>query len=391
MVIHVITRLSMGGAQQLVYELTARMLASHHDVLILTGLADEKTTTSAPNNRVLEQARAAHVPVEICPFLQERISPWTDLRALFWLCRRLRRCRSAIVHVHSSKAGILGRLACRLVGVRRVIYHVHGWSYSSARGISRRFFFWLERAFYWLTTQYIFVNRHDMVDFVRGGGNPAIESKGHVIYPGATFLTADERRAHRCELRRQLGYSNADHVVGSIGRLDYQKDPQSFVHIATRYAKTETASRFLWIGEGPDRTEVEQLIADFGLADRFTLPGYVDHAEAYFSVFDTFVLTSRYEGLPVSVIKALSCGTPVVGFRVNGMHDLCDQFVSVRTVAPGDEAGFVRALDAARRMLKSERIVLDREATFVRDNLNADRMYEAITDVYASLKPDASV
>lgn len=387
MVIHVITRLPMGGATQLVYDITARMLASGQDVLILTGLADEKAGISAPNNRIFEQVRAANIPVEVCPFLHERISLWSDVRALFWLCRTLRRHPSAIVHIHSSKAGILGRLACRLVGVKRVVFHVHGWSYSAAQGLTRRLFFWLERACYWITTEYIFVNRHDMVDFIRLGGNPGIESKGHVIYPGADFLTADNQRAYRHALRQRLGYSDADHVVGSIGRLDYQKDPQSFISIANRYAKAEVTSRFLWIGEGCDRPEVEQLIATFGLADCFTLLGYVDDAEPYFAVFDTFVMTSRYEGLPVSVIKALSCGTPVVGFRVNGMNDLEDQFRSVRTVAPGDEAGFVRALAAARSMLKSERNVLDEEAKLVRENLNRDRMYDLIMDLYASMKP----
>ena len=389
MVIHVITRLPMGGAMQLVYDITTRMLASGQDVLILTGLSDEKTGISAPNNRVLEQVRAANVPVEVCPFLHARISPWSDLRALFWLSRRLRRHRSAIVHIHSSKAGILARLACRLVGVKRVVFHVHGWSYSGAQGLTRRLFFWLERAFYWITTDYVFVSHHDMVGFVRLGGNPGIESKGHVIYPGAGFLTADKQKAYRHILRQRLGYSDADHVVGSIGRLDYQKNPQSFISIASRYAKAEATTRFLWIGDGCDRTEVELLIETFGLADRFTLLGYVDDVEPYFAVFDTFVITSRYEGLPLAVIKALSCGTPVVGFRVNGMNDLGGQFRSVRTVAPGDEAGFVQALSAARSMLTSERNVLDDEARFVRENLNRDRMYDAVTDLYASMRRDA--
>ena len=109
MVIHVITRLPMGGATQLVYDITQRMHASGQDVLIVTGLSDEQRSFSAKNNRILEQVYAAHIPVEVCPYLQHRISLLNDLRALLWITTRLRRRKPDIVHLHSSKAGILGR------------------------------------------------------------------------------------------------------------------------------------------------------------------------------------------------------------------------------------------------------------------------------------------
>lgn len=384
MVIHLITRLPMGGATQLVFDITKRMHESGEEVLILTGVADA-ASLSAKNNRVLEQVYAAGIPVAVCPYLRDRISTPNDLRALFWLCAKLRMHRAAIVHIHSSKAGILGRLACRVAGVKRVIFHVHGWSFSRSRGLARKLAFLLERAFYHLTDAYVFVCRDDMLEFVRMGGNRGIETKGRVIYPGTVFLSEDERRRHRRELRARLGFTDGDFVIGSIGRLDYQKNPQAFVPIAKRYSEADSTARFIWIGEGRDRGEVEGLIERAGLSGRFTLTGFVEDAEPYFGVLDTFVLTSRYEGLPLSVIKALSCATPVVGFLVNGMNDLHTKFESVLAVAPGDSEAFVKGLATARAMLGTARSMLESEARIVRERMNGDRMYDAIVELYASM------
>lgn len=384
MVIHLITRLPMGGAMQLVYDITKRLHESGEEVLILTGVSDA-SSLSATNNRILEDVYAAGIPVMVVPHLQDRISAPDDLRALFWLCAKLRKHRDAIVHIHSSKAGILGRIACWVAGVKRVVFHVHGWSFSRSLSLARKLMFLLERAFYHLTDAYIFVCQADMVEFVCMGGNRGMVAKARVIYPGTVFLSEDERRRHRLELRVKLGYRESDFVIGSIGRLDYQKNPQAFVAIAKQYAKTDRTARFLWVGEGRDRGEVEELVARAGLSDRFTLAGFVADAEPYNAVFDAFVLSSRYEGLPLSVVKALSCAMPVVGFLVNGMRDFHGRFESVIAIAPGDSEAFVKGLATARAMLGTSRSTLDREARIVRETMNGDRMYEAILDLYTSM------
>jgi len=372
----------MGGATQLVYDITDRMYSSGNDVCIFTGLSDEQRSFSAKNNRILEDVKAAGIPVEVCPYLQHRVSPLKDLLALLWITRRLKKRKPDIVHIHSSKAGILGRLACKFAGIQRVIFHVHGWSFSRSHGLVRRVYLALERAFYWLTTEYIFVSRQDILDFIQLGGDPDIESKSHVIYPGADFLSPEIGKTYRENLRGQLGFLDKDHVVGSIGRLDYQKNPQMFVRIAYEYVKINPDAYFVWIGEGDEREEVEKLISTFSLSDRFLLPGYVEDVEPYYHVFDTFALTSRYEGLPLAIIKALASGTPVVEFLSNGMIDLDVRFRSVLGVPPGDVNHFVKQLKNAQLMLTEARDVVEQEAEYVRENLNIDRMYEAVMAVY---------
>jgi len=263
-----------------------------------------------------------------------------------------------------------------------VIFHIHGWRFSRFHGLARRMYLMLERAFYRLTTEYIFVSRQDILDFVALGGNAGTEGKSHVIYPGADFVGPEEGTEHRRRLRKEMGFRDTDHVVGTIGRLDYQKNPQMFVRMAAEYSKINPAAQFVWIGEGNERSEVEEMVEELGLADRFFLPGYVDDVEPYYFLFDTFAFTSRYEGLPLSVVKALASGTPVVEFLSNGMIDLNTQFRSVLGAPPGSVDEFVSQLDKARLMLVDERDVLEAEAAFVRKNLNRDRMYEAIMEVY---------
>lgn len=385
MVVHIITRLAMGGAQQLVFEIARRMHQSKKKVVIFTGLSDTKKSLSARDNKVLDMVYKEQIPVEIIPSLIDRISLIHDLIAFISLCIMLRKYQPSIVHIHSSKAGILARMACKLIGVKKVIYHVHGWSFGRSTGFFRGFYLWLERIFYYLTTKYIFVCQQDMVDFIKLGGNPRIRSKSYVIYPGASFLNPDQKNHYRSKLRRKLGFSDANHVVGTVARLDFQKNPQIFVRIASRFADICDNVKFLWIGQGVYRSEIERQIEKAGLSDMFVLTGYIDEVDPYFAVFDTFIITSRYEGLPVTSLKAIACGIPVVGFCVNGIRDLSGRFKQFFGVEPDDIDGFIQQLINAKNMLKTEKEMLEKEADYVRKFFNIDSMYRDVIKVYESI------
>ena len=385
MVVHIITRLAMGGAQQLVYEITRRMHQSNRDVVIFTGLSDPKKSLSALDNKILEAVFREKISVEVIPSLNDKISLISDLKSLYMICKLLRKHKPSVVHIHSSKTGILARLACKLLNVKKVIYHVHGWSFSRARGAVRMFYIFLEKLFYYLTDKYIFVCKQDMIDFISCGGNTQIKIKSYIIYPGAEFLRLDKQEKFRTELRKKLGYSYSDHVVGTVGRLDFQKNPQIFVEIASSYSKIDSEAKFLWIGKGDYKEDLKNHIDQLGISDRFLLPGYIEEVEPYFSVFDTFVITSRYEGLPVTILKALACGIPVVGFNINGINDLSKKFSLVNGVEPYSIEEFATKLINAKNMKKSRNKIIKKETEYVRENFNLDRMYDNILKVYDSV------
>ena len=144
MVVHIITRLAMGGAQQQAFEIVRRMHNSHKKVTIFTGLTDAKKSLSAHDNKILELVYEENIPVEVIPSLTDRVSLTKDIKSLFKLYKLLKTYKPSVVHIHSSKTGILGRLACKFLNVEKIIYHVHGWSFSSSSGFSYKLYLFLE-------------------------------------------------------------------------------------------------------------------------------------------------------------------------------------------------------------------------------------------------------
>ena len=382
MVVHIITRLAMGGAQQLVYEITSRMHNSTNNVVIFTGLSDKKKSLSAQDNKILDDVYNDSIPVEVIPSLTDRISLIRDLKSLIAIYKLLKIYKPSSVHIHSSKTGILGRIACKLLNINQIIYHVHGWSFSRSTGYSHKFYLFLEKLLYNYTTDYIFVCKQDMIDYINLGGNPQITTKSHIIYPGAYFLEPNKMEQARNELRRTLGLNERDHVIGTIARLDFQKNPQIFVEIASKYIELDNDAKFLWIGKGALLNLVKKQIDKLGLTDKFILPGYIDDVRPYFAIFDTFIITSRYEGLPVTLLKALACGTPVVGFKINGIIDLSDEFKSVLGVNKNSVDDFVKSLVDAKAMKKTRHDVIINEANFVMEYYNIEAMYSKIIKIY---------
>ena len=385
MVAHIITRLAMGGAQQLVFEITKRMKDSSKDVVIFTGESN-KNSLSAQDNNILKEVYKNNIRVELVSSLTDKISLFHDLIAMYSICKLLKKYDPSIIHIHSSKTGILGRLACKLMNKKNVIYHIHGWSFSRFEGIKKRFYFNLEKVFYHLTTKYIFVCKQDMDDYIDLGGSSEIKHKSNVIYPGVDFLEEKEQNKSRLALRKKLGYSESDHIIGSIGRIDYQKNPQIFVKIAYYYSKIDSKAKFLWVGKGKEKDKLEILIEELGLNEKFIFTGYVEDAEPYFSIFDTFILSSRYEGLPLTILKALSSRTPVVAFLVNGINDLSIKFKILYGVPCFNTDQFVRGLIESKKIKLNNKKLINAEAKYVRKNFDLNKMYDNINEIYNSLK-----
>jgi glycosyltransferase involved in cell wall biosynthesis len=382
MIVHIITRLALGGAQQIVYELSKRLKEKGERVVVLTGLSKAGVEGSTNNDIILDKIIKLGIATRICTYFRNSISPLNDLLAVFWLIKNLRELQPTVVHIHSSKTGILGRICCKIVGVERVIYHVHGWSFSSATGFRKHFYLALEKLFYYLTDHYIFVCTQDIVDFINFGGNNKIDDLSSVIYPGADFVEIIDNKKIQDERRLDLGLNMDDFVVGAIARLDYQKNPLFFFRFAGIYSKINTNAKFLWIGDGIQFDLVSELIEKEGIKDRVILPGYITDVEDYFSVFDVFVITSRYEGLPLTCIKALANGVPIVGFMRNGMIDLHNMFNSFFGVPFNQMTKFIEAVERARNFMHNEKKTLQQESSLIREQFNTDVMCEKIISLY---------
>ncbi len=306
-----ITLSEVGGAQKVVYHLAAGLSKEGFEVEV----------ACAPGGELVKWLSALPQPVRVYEIagMKREISPLSDVRCLWQLYRLIRRGGYDIVHCHSSKAGFLGRLAARLAGVRRVYFTVHGWSVNEARSKAARLIYgWAERLAGCLSTMVVCVSENDRRRGVEMGLVP--KEKLTVIYNGLP-----EMPGRPGVLRRELGINilgSGDLLVGMVARLAFPKKPLFFLEVAKELASLYQQVYFVLIGDGPLYRRCREFVAKSGLEGRVFLTGAREDAAALMADLDVFVLFSRWEGLPLTVIEAMQAGLPVVASAVGGVPEM---------------------------------------------------------------------
>ena len=225
-----------------------------------------------------------------------------------------------IVHTHSSKAGILGRLAAHREGVPVVIHSIHGFGFGPHQPPPVRLaFLAAERLASRWTTAFVAVSRHNLEDGVRLGLFPRLAGAGDPFRGRAGVV-----RGHRGggALREALGIPAGAPLVVQIACFKPQKAPERFVEVAARLATRFPAAHFLLVGDGALRRRLERLRREAGLERRLHLPGWRRDVPAIFDAATVVTLTSRFEGLPRVLVEALAAGVPVVAMAVDGVPEV---------------------------------------------------------------------
>lgn len=332
--VHVITRLELGGAQQ-----NTLYCVEHHD------RARFDVELIAGQGGVLdEDARALRgASVRIVPWLAHPVSPLRDLEALLRLRRRFVELSADVVHTHSSKAGLLGRLAAHLARVPVIVHTVHGWSFNDTQPAPlRRFYVALERLAARATHVLVTVSRKNRdAGLALGIGRPA---QYEVVRSGIDLEALRSGQADREAVRRSLGYAPEQLVVGSVACLKAQKAPLDFVRAAAEVHAREARARFFIAGDGELRPAVEREIARLGLGGVVQLLGWRRDVPQLLQAMDAFLLTSRFEGLPRAVLQAMAVGVPVVATEVDGTPEVVEHGLTGWLVPPGQPAGAARGV-----------------------------------------------
>ncbi len=332
-VLHVITRMIIGGAQENTMLSCALIDPERFPSTLLTGVE------TGPEGSLHDECRARGVKIEFEPALVRAVDPWRDLRAADRLTRAIREGGYDVVHTHSSKAGILGRIAARRARAPVVVHTAHGWPFSRPDpGPVRSLWIALERRYAPRCDALIVVGSRDREDGLKLGiGRPEQYRLIRSGFEIEAFRGGPERRA---EARRRLGIPGDAYVVGSVGRLSAQKAPLDLMEAFRRFAAGRPEAHLSIVGDGPLRPEVERFAAAHGLASRLSLPGLRQDVADLIPAFDVFTLTSRWEGLPRVIPQAMAAGLPVVATPVGAVEDAVADGETGRLVAPGDVAGF---------------------------------------------------
>lgn len=334
-VVHVITLLELGGAQQNTLDTVARLDRARFAPRLVCGVG----------GMLDEEARALpDVEVTFVPDLVRPIRPVRDaraVRAVADLLRPLATRGPVIVHTHSSKAGIVGRLAAARAGAGPVVHSIHGFGHAAVRrGPLRRATLALERRMAHHTDAFVGVSRAS-IDAGRRlgllGDRPA-----QLIRSGIDVDAFAGAHALRDEARASLGIPPDAPVVGMIANFKPQKAPLDFVDLAARVAGERPATRFFVAGDGPLRHEVEARVRRHGLGDRMLLLGWRRDVPALLGALDVLVLTSRWEGLPRVCPQAMAAGRPVVATDVDGIPEAVVHGRNGLLFPPGDVAAGAR-------------------------------------------------
>lgn len=314
-VLHLITRLIVGGAQENTV-FTARLLNPNlFEVDVICG------PQTGSEGSLIEEALQSGVRLTILPELVRELNPYKDLLAFLKLFFVLRRNQYSVIHTHSSKAGILGRLAAKLAGTPIIIHTIHGWSFHDYMPNWRKhLFIALERIAARFTHRLIVVTQKDIQKGLQHGiGSPDQYQLIRSAIPLEEFIDTPPSRN---SLRQELGIPLEAPVIGTVGRLSPQKNPFDWLAIAAQIAAQEPNCFFLMVGDGPLRSQVEKRIDNLHLNNRVILAGLRRDVPQLLDSMDVFLLTSLWEGLPRVIPQAMCREVPIVAYASDGVAEI---------------------------------------------------------------------
>ena len=315
---HVITRMIIGGAQENTLWTCEDLIQQHGDeVLLVTGPA------LGPEGDLLAGERAKRVPWVVIPSLRRAIHPLRDWQSYRHLWQVLRDFRPEVVHTHSAKGGILGRLAASSLRVPVIVHTVHGAPFHAFQSrLARDLACWCERQAARRCHALISV-ADAMTDQLTAAG-VAPREKFTTIYSGMDvepFLRADEQRRR---VRETCGFRDEHVVIGKIARLFPLKGHEYLISAAAQVVQRAPHVRFLFVGDGVLRAELQRRIVAQGLENHLFFTGLVDPRQIpdYVGAMDVLVHCSLREGLARALPQALLAGKPVVSYDIDGAKEV---------------------------------------------------------------------
>ncbi|MDN5766151.1 MAG: glycosyltransferase [Humibacillus sp.] len=328
---------------------------------------------------LLDVARDAGIEVVVVPELVSPISPGQDAKAYRALTELVRTRRPDVVHTHSAKAGVLGRMAAARATVPTIVHTLHGFPWHDFQpALMRQAYVRTERRLSRVTDAYLAVGTAVAVEAVRR----RIARPDQIVTIGPAVEPADviASVASRARARAMLGLSDTATVVGTVGRLDFQKAPEVMLDALAAMSSRAT---LVWVGGGPLLEKAREQARRLGLADRVLLLGNRDDVPRLLPAFDVFAMSSRYEGLPCAIVEAQQCGIPVVATAVNAVPDVVVPGVTGLLVAPMDAVSLARALDHAITHPRQAAAWVDRARALLGERYDPGTLGEILCDVYA--------
>jgi glycosyltransferase involved in cell wall biosynthesis len=312
----------------------------------------------------------------------KRSASFTDISNIIKMRRIILENNYDIVHCHSTKAGFVGRLAAFVSRHPNVIYSPHGFMFCDNRILMKRYLYLtMEKYLGYLTQKLIAVSGSER--------DLAIQ---HNIVPNKKIITlynsidpSDFDDFNYINNVPEKMKNGSEIILGTVGRLYYQKDPitliKSFKIINSKFPNT----KLVMVGDGPLEQVCIKLIDKLGLNSKIDLTGYQKNSKAYYKMFDIFILSSHYEGLPYALLEAMSMGIPSVGTDVVGIKDL---ILNGSTGYLADEEDYKGLANAVINLLSNPQLLSEfseNSKRITRENFNFNNGIKEYQEFYSSL------
>lgn len=373
---HVITRLIVGGAQE-------NTLLSVLGLRQKPGLAVQ--LIAGPETGPEGSLQSLDPELLIIPHLVRSIHPYQDFRASRQLELLFRRTTPDIVHTHSGKAGILGRLAAARAGVPAIVHTIHGPSFGPFQGtVPNLLFRAAERRVARVTTHFVSVADAMTEQYLAARiGRREQYTKIFSGFNLAPYVSAQNDPV----LRAKLGIAPEDVVIGIIARLFKLKGHDDLFAVAPEVVRRNPRIKFLLVGDGKWRGRFENLARSLGLQKHAVFTGLIqpDEVPRYVGVMDGLVHLSLREGLPRALPQALAAGRPVIAYDCDGAKEVCIEDKTGFLLRPGDLNGLTdRLLRLANDLALRERLGRAGQE-FVSERFSAERMVNELHSLYLKL------
>lgn len=371
----VITRLDWSGAPDILEIICSRLDSSVYDITLIYGPTRWPT---AKTKEFLERFRGRSI---IVPSLKRDINFIDDLASLLKLYIIFSREKFDIVHTHTAKAGFIGRIAARLAGVRLIVHTPHGHDFYGYFGsIGSGFVVILERiaaAFADKIAALTDIEKKDMLRY-----RICHSCKIEVVKSGMDFSAFEKKNADNIKKRAELNIEPDDIVVGAISRLENIKGIEYFIDSAKIVLGVIPMARFLIVGEGSLRSNLEERAKRLGIRDRVIFTGWREDVPKIMMILDILVLTSLNEAVGRVLIEAGAAGKPVVAAAVGGVPDIVKNGETGILVPPGDSEEIARAVIELLKDEKKRHAMGRAAAEWARSSFDEKKMMDGINNIY---------
>jgi glycosyltransferase involved in cell wall biosynthesis len=364
-ILHVITRSEWGGAQKIVFLLSIKQKKKGHKVTVLCG----------ENGRLVEELRKEGIRVILNPFLIRQLS-WRDLSAFLFMLKEVRQGYD-LIHAHSSKAGILARIAAKLTKVP-VCFTVHGFGISPQHAYLKQILYHKVEAFWArFTDALVFVSPGNL-EVARKHGWLKHSKYSLVILNGIDIPSKRQVLPNQQGLRKKFGIPEDALLIGNLARVTWIKNPDFWFEIAKEFISQYPESYFVWFGGGNLETYQGE--------ERIRFVGELKDIDLALSSIDILFLTSHSEGMPVAVLEGMAQGVPVVLPNLPGLKEIVG--AGGKIYPPGEKDSAIKILNELRD--KPLRKLLGEQGYYrCQDFYSADRMANEYEKVYVRIVGNA--